>query len=143
MAQAKKGDNVQIHYTGTLDNGTQFDSSEGREPLAFELGSGQVISGFDSAVAGMEVDETKTVKIPAAEAYGDVREELVIKVPKSDFPEHIKPEVDQQLQLMGPNNQPIRVKVTEVGEGDVTLDANHELAGEDLTFEIKLVAIDD
>ncbi|GAB4375799.1 MAG: peptidylprolyl isomerase [Salibacteraceae bacterium] len=141
MSEVKKGDNVTLHYTGTLKNGEQFDSSEGREPLSFEAGSGQVIEGFDEAVIGMKADEKKTVTIPADKAYGQVREELVYEVPRSSIPPNIKPEKGMRLVSNLSDGRQIPVTVKEVTDEHVILDANHPLAGEDLTFEIKIVSI--
>ncbi len=138
MAQATSGDTVRIHYTGTLSDGTVFDSSEGREPLEFTLGVGQVIPGFDRAVAGMAPGETQTVEIPAEEAYGPSREEMMLSVSPDQFPEGMDPELGQQLQLSQPDGQAVVVRVTEIEDDAVTLDANHPLAGKDLTFEITL-----
>lgn len=141
MAQAKSGDNVKIHYTGRLTDGTVFDSSSGRDPLAFTLGSGQVIPGFDDAVAGMEVGESKKVTIPMDRAYGPRVEQLIIDVPRSQVPPDLNPEVDQRLQMSGPNGENVVVKVVEVTEESIKLDANPPLAGEDLNFDIELVEI--
>lgn len=141
MTQAKQGDTVKIHYTGTLKDGTVFDSSEGRDPLAFTIGSGQVIPGFDEAVSGMKVDEKKNVTIPADKAYGARNEEMVINAPRDQVPADINPEVGQKLQMQGPDEQLIVVEITEVNEDSITLDANPPLAGKDLTFDIELVRI--
>lgn len=141
MPQAKNGDRVDIHYTGRLQDGTVFDSSDGREPLQFEIGSGQVIPGFDAAVNGMAEGEQKTITIPSAEAYGPRRDDLSLEVERSAFPPNIDPQVGQQLQMSQDNGQPAIVTVTEVSDERVTLDANHPLAGEDLTFELELVRI--
>ena len=141
MTEAKAGDNVKVHYTGTLEDGTQFDSSRGVEPLQFTLGSGQVIAGFDEAITGMVPGEKKNVTIPAHRAYGQRNEDMVINAPRNQIPADITPEVGQQLQLAGPNNQPIVVKVTEVTDEHVQLDANPPLAGRDLTFELELLEI--
>jgi peptidylprolyl isomerase len=141
MTAAQKGDSVTIHYTGSLEDGTPFDSSVGLEPLEFILGSGQVIAGFDEAVEGMEPGEKKNVTVPAHKAYGERKDEMLIDTPKDRFPQHIKPKIGMQLQLTGPNNQPILVKVIEVKEDSVCLDANPPLAGHDLTFELELVSI--
>ena len=141
MTQAKAGDTVRIHYTGTLDNGTRFDSSEGREPLEFNLGGGQVIPGFDSAVDGMAVGESKTVTIPAAEAYGERHEQLVQQVPREMLPDTIEPAVGMQLQSQSPEGQVMNLVVTEVNDASITVDANHPLAGQALTFSIELVEI--
>jgi peptidylprolyl isomerase len=141
MTAAKSGDSVKIHYTGTLEDGTTFDSSAGRDPLEFSLGSGQVIAGFDEAVTGMEAGEKNTVTIPADKAYGQRNEEMVITAPREQVPPEINPEVGQQLQMAGPNNQPIIVQITEVTDEHIVLDANPPLAGKDLTFDIELVSI--
>lgn len=141
MSQAKQGDMVKIHYTGRLDDGTVFDSSVDREPLEFQLGARQVIIGFENAVVGMSVKESKTVTIPSEEAYGPRREEMMIKVPKDQFPPHIQPEVGQQLQLQQQDGGMFIVVIAEVNPDSVTLDANHPLAGKALTFEIELVEI--
>lgn len=140
MAQAKKGDTVRVHYTGKLDDQEVFDSSEGRDPLEFTLGTGQVIPGFDQAVEGMIVGEERSVTIPADEAYGPRRENMTATVPRDQFPPGVEPEVGQQLQ-MNADGQAIPVRVTEVSAETVTLDANHPLAGQDLTFELELVEI--
>jgi FKBP-type peptidyl-prolyl cis-trans isomerase 2 len=141
MAQAQQGDTVKVHYTGTLADGTVFDSSVGREPLEFTLGAGEVIPGFDEGVTGMAPDEERTITIPCAQAYGAPREELVGAVPRDQFPDDITPEPGMQLQMMLPTGQPIMVLVREVTDANVVLDANHPLAGQDLTFALKLVEI--
>lgn len=138
--QAKAGDSVRIHYTGTLRDGSVFDSSAGRDPLEFVVGSGTVIAGFDRAVDGMEVGEKKTVSIPAGEAYGERRDDLVVSVPTHEFPGHISPSVGDRLQ-MGKPGRTMVVTVREVSEAGVVLDANHPLAGEELTFALELVQI--
>lgn len=142
MSQAKTGDNVQIHYTGTLDDGSQFDSSEGREPLAFVLGSGQVIPGFDQAVDGMAVGEKKTVRLESAEAYGERHEEMVQEVPKSALPDDMEVEMGMPLQAQGPDGQVMNLVVAGVSEESIVVDGNHPLAGQALTFAIELVSID-
>ncbi len=142
MAQAKYGDTVQVHYTGKLQDGTVFDSSVIREPLQFTLGQGQVISGFEQAVVGMNPGESKTANIPADQAYGERREEMLLPVDRSEFPEHITPEVGQQLQVSQPDGQSVVVTVADVSDETVVLDANHPLAGQDLSFDIELVNID-
>jgi len=141
MTQAKKRDTVYVHYTGTLNDGSVFDSSREREPLEFVVGGGQLIKGFDEAVLGMKVGETKTVQIPAGEAYGERIEEMVFEVKRNQFADDLEPEVDQQFQVNAPDGQPMIVKVTRVEGDNITLDANHPLAGQDLTFEIELVKI--
>ena len=141
MAQAKAGDTVHVHYTGRLNDGTVFDSSDGRDPLKFTLGSGQVIPGFDNAVANMSIGEKKTVEIPVDQAYGPTQDDLVMPVPRNQFPPDIIPEVGQQLQVGSPTGELLVVTVTDVKEDIVTLDANPPLAGEDLIFDLELVAI--
>lgn len=141
MSQAKNGDAVKINYTGKLDDGTVFDSSEGRDPLDFTLGAGQVIPGFDEAVMGMTVGESKSVHIPADKAYGPRNEEMIIEAPRDQVPTDIKPEVGQSLQMGGPNGEVVMVVITEVNDTHIKLDANPPLAGKDLNFDIELVAI--
>ncbi|MCC6964173.1 MAG: peptidylprolyl isomerase [candidate division Zixibacteria bacterium] len=141
MAAAKSGDTVRVHYTGRLADGTVFDSSEGREPLEFTLGEQQVISGFDRAVSGMQVGESVTVTIPVDDAYGRHRDNLVIQVDQSQFPADIKPELGLSLRMQQPDGSTVRVRITALEAGKVTLDANHPLAGEDLVFDIELVEI--
>ena len=132
------GATVRVHYTGTLDNGTEFDSSRGREPLEFTLGQGMLLPGFEAAVRGMNPGETVTVTIPAEEAYGEYSEALLMTVAAQQVPAHISPEVGMRLQLSDGGNE-LDVEITEVTAGYVTLDANHPLAGEDLTFSIELL----
>jgi peptidylprolyl isomerase len=138
---AKNGDTVKVDYTGTLADGTQFDTSIGEQPLQFTIGAGQMIAGFDAAVVGMKVGETKTATIPAAEAYGARDESLVFNVDRTQLPANINPQVGMQLQMTQTNGQTIVVTIKEVNESTVVMDANHELAGKDLTFEITLVEI--
>ncbi len=142
MQQAKSGDNVRVHYHGTLSDGTIFDSSKEREPLAFEAGSGQVIPGFDNAVIGMNVGETKTVHIPVDEAYGQPNDEMLIEFPTSQFPEGEQPEIGMQMHLSDDQGHVFPVIVKEINGDKAVLDANHPLAGKDLTFELELVGID-
>lgn len=142
MSHAKAGDSVKIHYTGTLDDGTQFDSSAGREPLAFELGSGQVIPGFDKAVDGMAVGESKTVNIPAEDAYGPHNAQMVQEVPRSALPDDLEPAEGMGLQAQGPDGQVMNLVVTGIQEESITVDGNHPLAGKALNFDIELVSID-
>ncbi|MBM3154364.1 MAG: peptidylprolyl isomerase [Chloroflexi bacterium] len=138
---AKNGDTVQVHYTGKLADGTAFDSSLGLEPLEFTLGAGQMIPGFEKAVRGMEVGEKKTVTIPAKDAYGIRNDNWVEEVPIEALPSGFEPEVGSQLQKIFSSGQARIYTVTKVTETTVILDANHHLAGKDLTFEIELVAI--
>ena len=141
MNDVKPGDTVRIHYTGTLSDGTTFDSSQGREPLQFTVGSGQIIPGLDSAIPGMNVGETKTVTVPAAEAYGDRNPDGIQSVPRAQVPDHIPLDPGTQLQVQTGDGRTLPVTVTEVTADEVVLDANHPLAGKDLTFEVELVEI--
>lgn len=138
--EATVGDTVRVHYTGTLTDGTVFDSSRGRDPLEFTLGGGRVIPGFEQAITGMKVGEARTVTIPAADAYGPRRDDLVMAVERTRLPATLAPEVGQQLQL-GSAGQRFVVTVREVADDHVVLDGNHPLAGEDLTFALELVEV--
>ncbi|MCU0549635.1 MAG: peptidylprolyl isomerase [Leptolyngbya sp. Prado105] len=141
MVQAKLGDTVRVHYTGKLDDGTVFDSSVNAEPLEFTLGAGNVIPGFENAIMGMSPGDSKTELIPADQAYGAYQETMVLVVERTQMPPDLQPEVGQQLEIRQPTGQSIPVVITDVSDADVTLDANHPLAGEDLTFDIQLVGI--
>lgn len=141
MSQVKSGDTVSIHYTGTLEDGTEFDSSAGRDPLEFTVGTGQVIEGFDKAVEGMQVGDKKTVDIEPEQAYGPRQDQMIQEVPKSALPPNIQPEVGMGLQAKNQEGQNIRLTVTDVGEETITVDANHPLAGKALRFEIELMNI--
>lgn len=142
MTEAKSGDTVAIHYTGTLLDGTTFDSSDGRDPLEFVIGSGQIIPGLDVALPGMSVGDKKNVKIACEQAYGPLNPEMRQAVPREGIPEDIPLEVGTQLQMQTPDGQALPVIVVEVDEATVTLDANHPLAGKDLTFDIEVMRID-
>ncbi|AUC52771.1 MAG: FKBP-type peptidyl-prolyl cis-trans isomerase [Sagittula sp.] len=141
MTQVKTGDTVQLHYTGTLADGATFDSSRGRDPLQFEVGSGQIIPGLDKALPGMTVGEQKKLTIPADEAYGQPDPNAMQAVPRSEIPAEIPLDLGTQLQVQTPQGQVMPVTVVEVNEEQVTLDANHPLAGKDLTFDIEVVGI--
>ena len=141
MSQAKAGDTVQMHYTGALADGTKFDSSEGRDPLEFQLGSGQIIPGLDQALQGMEVGEKKQVMVDPAQGYGDRDPSRVQAVPRSQIPDNIPTEPGTQLQMQTQDGQTIPVTVASANENEVTLDANHPLAGQELTFDVELVDI--
>lgn len=141
MANAKNGDTVRIHYTGRLTDGTVFDSSQDREPLEFTLGEGQVISGFEEAVRGMEEGETKTAEIPSDDAYGPRRDDLELQMPRDRLPEDLDPTVGDRLQMRTQDGQTVEVLVTDVDDAGIRVDANHPLAGRDLEFEIELVDI--
>ena len=141
MSHAKSGDTVKIHYTGTLDDGTQFDSSAGRDPLEFEVGSGQVIPGFDKAVEGMSVGDSKSVRIEADDAYGQRHDQLVQEVERSMLPDDLDPKEGMALQSSSPDGQVTQFMVTAVTDETITVDANHPLAGHALSFDIELVEI--
>jgi peptidylprolyl isomerase len=143
MTQVKSGDTVRIHYTGTLQDGSTFDSSQGRDPLQFEVGSGQIIPGLDSAIPGMAVGDSKTVEVPSAEAYGPINPAMRQSIPRDGIPADIPLEIGTQLQMQTPDGQAMPVTVVELDDAAVTLDANHPLAGQDLTFAIELVSIGD
>jgi peptidylprolyl isomerase len=141
MSQVKEGDNISLHYTGTLDDGTVFDSSDGREPLSFTVGSGEVIQGFDEGVRGMEVGETRDIQIPPDQAYGEYYDELVRIVPRQAFPEEMTPAIGMTLELELPSGQSLPVRIIDIEGDEITLDANHLLAGETLNFKIHIVNI--
>ena len=138
---AKVGDTVQVHYTGSLEDGSVFDTSVEREPLQFTIGQGQMIPGFEQGVIGMQLGESKTITIPADQAYGPYNEELVEVVERDHLPADMEPEVGQRLQSTQANGQRIVVTIINVSGSNITVDANHPLAGKDLTFEIQLVEI--
>lgn len=137
----ENGQKVKIHYTGTLDDGKQFDSSAGRDPLEFEMGAGQVIPGFETGVKEMAVGEKKSIHIPSDEAYGEKRDEMVMEFDRAQLPEELEPAVGMGLQMQGPQGQPIPVQIIAVAEETITIDANHPLAGQSLNFELELVEI--
>ncbi|HQX95466.1 MAG: peptidylprolyl isomerase [Chitinophagaceae bacterium] len=141
MAQVKSGDKIKVHYHGKLNDGETFDSSEGRDPLEFEVGSGMVIKGFDDGVTGMSVGEKKTINIPFAEAYGPINPEMIIEMPKDRFPEDLELGIGMPLMMSDQQGQQFQVKIVEIKEEAVMLDANHHLAGKDLTFDLELVEI--
>ena len=141
MAQAQAGDTVQVHYTGRLDDGTVFDSSVGGEPIEFVLGAHHVIPGFEEGVTGMEVGETKTILIPSDQAYGPHMDEMVLTIPREQVPPHITLGLGEMLELSQPSGEALTVRITELTEAIVTLDGNHPLAGEDLTFDLQLASI--
>ena len=142
MQQVQKGDKIQIHYHGKLTSGETFDSSEGRSPLEFEVGSGMVIPGFDNGVIGMAVGDKKTIHIPFMEAYGPKQPEMIVEFPKAQFPADLNPEVGMPLTMNNGQGQQFQVVIVEVKEEVVVLDANHSLAGQDLIFDLELVSID-
>lgn len=141
MSQVKANDTVKVHYTGKLSNGQVFDTSEGREPLEATLGQGMLIPGFENAMINMKVNDKKTVNIPMEEAYGKVKEDLFHKVDKSQLPEDIKPEVGMGLTSRSEDGREFQFRVSQVNDDHIIVDGNHPLAGQDLTFELELVAI--
>jgi peptidylprolyl isomerase len=141
MLKAQSGNKVKVHYTGTLDNGTQFDSSVGREPLEFTIGEGMLLPMFEEIVIGLEPGDTAKVKIPAIEGYGLRNEELIINIEKSKLPPTIIPEIGMKLQMRTQDGQPLVLNITEINDDNIIVDANHELAGLDLNFTIELVEI--
>lgn len=141
MAKAKEGDTVRVHYTGKLEDGTVFDTSQDREPLSFTIGEQRVIPGFEEAVVGMEPGDSKTKELAPEKAYGEHREDMVMELERDQLPDNMDPKVGQQLQLRMQNGQEVPVVITDLGEEAVTIDANHPLAGKSLVFEIELVGI--
>lgn len=141
MTAAKKADTVRVHYTGKLTDGTVFDSSEGREPLEFKLGTGMVISGFESAIIGMSAGESKTATIPVDEAYGPRREEMVAEIPLDKFPIQEKVEVGQVLKMQNQDGEVLNLLVVNLTDSTITIDGNHPLSGQDLVFDIELVEV--
>ncbi|MBP6385905.1 MAG: peptidylprolyl isomerase [Pseudarcicella sp.] len=141
MSIAKTGDKVAVHYTGKFADGIVFDSSEGRDTLQFQLGTGMVIKGFDEGITGMTIGDKKTVNIPAKDAYGEANPESIITIPKSEVPADMQVEIGMQLTMNDENGNMLDVTVTDLTEQSITLDANHPLAGKDLIFDIELVNI--
>ncbi len=141
MTQAKNGDTVKIHYTGTLSDGRVFESSKEGDPFEFVIGEGNVISGIEKEVEEMSVGDKKQISIPPEEAWGERREDLVVDVPKDEIPENISPEIGMQLQVGNQDGSTLRVTVTHVDDEKVVLDGNHPLAGQTLVFDLELVEI--
>ena len=142
MQEAQVGDLVSVHYTGKLTNGEVFDSSKDRDPLKFTLGNKELLGGFEDGVVGMKPGETKSVTLNPEQAFGDRREDLVLKLPKTEFPQHITPSVGLQLKMGDANGANLTVVITEVAEDSVTLDGNHPLAGQTIVFDIELIEIE-
>ncbi len=141
MRKVQNGDTVKVHYHGTLASGETFDSSEGRAPLEFKVGEGQVIAGFDNAMIDMEVGQSKKVEIPMLEAYGEAHDEMIFKFPKANFPPDFIPELGMSLQMKDQQGNPVPVIIVGIEQEAIVLDANHPLAGRDLIFQIELVEI--
>lgn len=141
MQTVKSGDTIKVHYVGILKNGTVFDTSRKKEPFQFTLGENQVITGFEEGVIGMRQGEIKTITIPCDKAYGAKRQDMIVTLPKGDFPSNVPLKVGQRLQIQPGNGQRLNVLVAEVTDTDVTIDGNHPLADKDLTFEIEIIKI--
>jgi FKBP-type peptidyl-prolyl cis-trans isomerase 2 len=141
VGSVKEGDEVKVHYSGKFEDGTVFDSSKDKKPFQFTVGGGKVIPGFEKGVIGMETGTSKTITVPPEEGYGPVRNELIIKVKKTEIPEHIDPSEGKQLQMKNKSGQPVNLVVSKVSDDTVTLDANHPLAGKTLVFDIEVVEI--
>jgi peptidylprolyl isomerase len=141
MAEAKHGDTVRVHYTGTLDDGTKFDTSAEREPLEFTIGEGTLLEAFESAVTGLCPGESTRVKVPAEAAYGQRRDALVGQLPRTQLPNDLTPEIGMQLQLQPPEGQPVVMTIIAMDDDRITLDGNHHLAGQNLNFDISLLEI--
>ncbi|MEX0929065.1 MAG: peptidylprolyl isomerase [Balneolales bacterium] len=141
MSKIKDGDTVKVHYTGKLADGSEFDSSANKDPMEFKIGEGKLIPGFEQAVVGMSVGEKNTFTIPSNEAYGERRDDMNVNVEKEKLPEDLSPELGQQLQIQQQDGKAIPVVIADISDTHVTLDANHPLAGEDLTFEIEIVEV--
>jgi peptidylprolyl isomerase len=141
MTTLKNGDSVKVHYTGTLEDGRVFDTSKGRDPLEFKAGDGQIITGFENAILGMKVGETRDFEVSPDEAYGHRQEEMVLEVPVGEFPDHIEPKIGMRLQLKQQQGSPLEVVITDISNEAVTLDGNHPLAGQTLHFQVELLEI--
>lgn len=141
MSEAKSGDKVRVHYTGTLDDGSVFDSSKEREPLEFTIGQGQLLKKFEAAVEGMKVGDSKKINCSPEEGYGNKREELIVKLAKNQLPPELNAQEGIQLQMQTQEGHPVPVTVTEITDDTITVDANHRLAGKPINFEIELVEI--
>lgn len=141
MSEAQEGNTVKVHYTGSLEDGTVFDSSQGREPLEFKIGEQRVIPGFEKAVTGMSPGEKKKETIPADDAYGPRRDDMVLEIDRKQLPENVQPEVGLQLQMTTTDGKQVPVKIAEVEEAKIKLDANHPLAGQDLIFDLEMVDV--
>ena len=140
--EVKLNDNIKVHYTGKIESGEIFDSSLERDPLAFKVGEGTLLKGFESAVIGMKINDNKEINIPSVEGYGAIREDLIAKVDRKNLSQEIEPTVGMELMSKYPDGTDVVVRIVEVSEGEVTVDANHPLAGRDLTFDITLVGIE-
>ncbi|MBD3164835.1 peptidylprolyl isomerase [Candidatus Woesearchaeota archaeon] len=138
----KKGDKIKVDYTGKLDDGTVFDTTDGKQPLEFEVGSGKVIKAFDQAVMGMEKGSQKNIHIESKDAYGQHNPQMMQKIPREQLPKQPEPKEGMMLLLKSPDGKQFPAKITEIGDKEVTLDLNHPLAGKDLNFDVKVVGIE-
>ena len=137
----QNNDNISVHYTGTFEDGEVFDSSRERGPLSFEVGAGQMIKGFDDAVVGMDVGESKQITLAPEDAYGHRNEEMLVELPTTSFPEDMELEMGLQLQLTNQNGQPVPATVVQIGDENITMDVNHPMAGKTLVFDIEIVEV--
>lgn len=142
MKKAKNGDTVKVHYTGKLDDGTIFDSSKGKDPLQFKIGDGQLLQAFEKGFIGLSEGDSKDIEIAAQDGYGLKEDKLIGKLPLDALIADLTPEIGMKLQMQTPEDQTIILKIIEMSDNDITVDANHELAGENLNFEIELVEIE-
>lgn len=140
--EVKLNDTIKVHYTGKIESGEIFDSSVERDPLSFKVGEGTLLKGFENAVVGMKINDSKEINIPSGEGYGTVREDLIAKVARKNLSQEIEPVVGMELMSKYPDGTDVVVRIVDVSAEEVTVDANHPLAGRDLTFEITLVSID-
>jgi len=143
MSAAKDGDTVKVHYTGRLDDGSEFDTSRERDPIEFKIGGGEILPGVEQAVVGLEPGGTNTVTLPAEDAYGERRDDMIQEIERSVLPQEVEPQVGLQLQAQSPEGQPLLLTITDVADDKVTVDANHPLAGKALTFDVELVEVSD
>lgn len=141
MSQAKSGDTVRVHYSGKLQDGQEFDSSDGREPLEFTIGTGQIVPGVEQAVVGMTPGDERTVTVAADDAYGQRRDDMVQRIEREMLPAGVEPQLGMRLAAEGPGGQSLMLTIVDLDDASITVDANHPLAGHDLTFELKLVEI--
>lgn len=141
MEGIREGDQVQVHYTGKLQSGEVFDSSQGREPLNLTIGEGKIIPGFEQALLGMQTGEKKSFDLTPDQAFGERRDELVHVIQKEQIPSDVKLEIGMQLALEGQQKEPVPAQVVDISESTVTLDTNHPLAGKDITFEVDVVEV--
>lgn len=141
--EVKNGTKVKVHYTGTIDDGKVFDSSEGKEPLEFVVGSGQIIKGFEEGIVGMKEGEEKEIKIPSDKAYGQRNEQMIQQVPRDSWNADSEPKEGMQLMLKSPDGKQMLATIAKVEDDTLTIDMNHPLAGKDLTFKVKVESVEE